>query len=1145
MFLTAIAAFGQAQTEVRVLQPNQVIELKLNGGETHIFEFPMKAGQFAQVEVVQSGIDVAVSLFGADGKLSATLDGKGGRLWRETVSCLAEAKGNCRVEVVANQKDAPAGSYTIKLTEPRKAAPQDRDRLLAERALDEGRQFYETRQYDKALAKYEAAAALWQKIGDKYWETISLFSISLSKGGLSKYSEAVTGLENALSVLREYKDRVGESKVTNALGYAFAALNRYEKALDYFEQTSAILREIKDRHGERNMLKNLGDAYSNFGQYEKARGYYEQILTINREIKDRNGEGETLGFLGNIYEILSQYEKARDYYERSLAIFREIKNRQGESSSLLGLGNVYYIFGQHEKARDVYEQSLIIKREIKDRRGEGETLISLGAIHDSLGQYEKARDVYEQSLIIKREIKDRNGEGAALNNLGSAYNNLGQYEKARVFYEQALTIFRETKFRNGEGVTLIGLGLISYNLGQYEKARVFYEQALAIKREIKDRNGEGAALANLGTAYHSLEQNKRALDYFEQALAIFRETKDRKGEGIALNGLAILYNSLGQNEKARDYYGQSLAIFREIKYPLGEGESLYNLMLIQEKPGGNQLSILYGKQSINVFQEIRGNIKGLDKESQKSFLQIHEKTYRTLADLLIAEGRFPEAQAVLDLLKEEEFGQLARRSGEPLFVLPYSRAEEEALKVIERLAAAGRELGDLRAKGDKLTANERKRFDQLEQTEIPAANKALRLAIEALAKAAPDVEKVLAARMKDNVQNILPELGAGTVALYTVVGKTKGDEKTNKSENEKTSEKINVGWILLVTPEFRKAYPIDVKDLEKTVFDFRSVLLDSDSNPQALAGELYKKLFLQTSDKQKQTLAADLEIYLGKHKNKTLMWSLDGVLRYVPMAALHDGKSYLVEKYRNVVFNTASLGSLKDAVKPNWEVVGLGVSEKKTVKTADGRTIDFAALEDAERELRSLIKEKDPKDTDGILPGTIKLNKDFGKQALFEGARTDAPVIHIASHFSFNPAREEASFLLLGDGGQLEMIEFQDYPNLFQNVDLLSLSACDTATGGSRNETNGKEVEGFAYVAQTLGAKSVMASLWRVSDEGTRELMLKFYEIRKANPKMSKGEALRQAQLALLKGAAGKPTAEKSYAHPYFWSPFILIGNWQ
>ncbi|HSK71962.1 MAG TPA: CHAT domain-containing protein, partial [Pyrinomonadaceae bacterium] len=150
-----------------------------------------------------------------------------------------------------------------------------------------------------------------------------------------------------------------------------------------------------------------------------------------------------------------------------------------------------------------------------------------------------------------------------------------------------------------------------------------------------------------------------------------------------------------------------------------------------------------------------------------------------------------------------------------------------------------------------------------------------------------------------------------------------------------------------------------------------------------------------------------------------------------------------------------------------------------------------------------------------------------------------------ASHFSFNSAREEASFLLLGDGGQLEMKEFQDYPNLFQGVDLLSLAACDTAIGGSSNETNGKEIEGFAYVAQSLGAKSVIASLWKVDDEGTRELMLEFYEIHLKNPQLPKGEALRQAQLALLKGSSDKPNAEKPYAHPYFWSPFILIGNWK
>jgi CHAT domain-containing protein len=553
---------------------------------------------------------------------------------------------------------------------------------------------------------------------------------------------------------------------------------------------------------------------------------------------------------------------------------------------------------------------------------------------------------------------------------------------------------------------------------------------------------------------------------------------------------------------------------------------------------------------------------------------------------------------VLDLLKEEEFKKIAKRSGETIFTLPYSRAEEEAIKIVDQLAALGGELSDLKAKPkDALTAEETARLNYIEQTKIPAANKALRLATEALAKVAPDVKDALDARMKDNIQAILPALGKGVVALYTVVGKTSVDENAedktasnnsvNKTDDKTASNKINIGWILLVTPEFRKAYPIDTKDLEQTVFKFREALRSPAYDAQPLAQELYKKLFLQTSDKQKTTLAADLETYLGKEKDKTLMWSLDGVLRYIPMAALHDGKGYLVEKYRNVVFNTASLGSLKDAVKPNWEVVGLGVSTEGTVKAYDGRMLRFSALQGSEGELNSIVKEKNrAADAEGIFPGTLKINNEFTKEALFEGARTGMPVIHISSHFWFNPAQEETSFLLLGNGGRLEITEFQDYPNLFTNVDFLSLSACDTATGGSTNnsnaavtgkaeneqnarESNGKEIEGFAYVAQTLGAKSVMASLWQVSDQGTKELMLKFYQIKKEQPQLPKGEALRQAQLSLLRGtyqgqASGeqrqlelvevkgsetlkpfKKDEKAPFAHPYYWSSFILIGNWR
>jgi CHAT domain-containing protein len=844
----------------------------------------------------------------------------------------------------------------------------------------------------------------------------------------------------------------------------------------------------------------------------------------------------------------------------------------------------------YRAAREKFLAASRLYREISDKRGEAESVGSAGLLSDYLGEKRTALKYYSQALRLDQAVS---GKSQAVSNIS----------------KEAAALFDKSK----EAAALFDIGELYYTLGEKQKALEYFNQSARLDRAVGGKSEEAHSLRNIGNIYSNSGENQKALAFYNKSLRLRRAINDKPSEAQMLNVIGSLYYyHFGDKQKALEYYNKSLWLARAISFKEEEAGILSNLMILYNSPDTARLAIVFGKQAVNIHQQTRSDFKGLSKSFQQSYLEIVEGTYRRLAEILIEQGRLPEAQAVLDLLKEEEFKQIARRSGEPLFTLPYNRTEEEAIKIVDRLASLGRELSDLKAKSkDSLTAGETKRLSDIESVEIPAANKALRQAIEALSTVAPDAKNALDLKMKDNIQNILPALGKGVVALYTVIGKTTDDEDSgvkannnaqaksvnstalnktdNKTDNNKTSNrKINVGWILLVTPEFRKAYPIDTRDLEQTVFKFREALSSPLYDPQPVAQELYKKLFLQTSAKQKTTLAADLETYLGKQKDKTLMWNLDGVLRYVPMAALHDGKGYLVEKYRNVVFNTASLGSLKDLPKPNWEVVGLGVSTKATVKAYDGRTVNFWALKDSESELNAIIKEKNrTADVDGLFPGTLKINNDFTKEALFEGARTGMPVMHISTHFWFNPAQEDTSFLLLGNGGRLQITEFQDYPQLFSNVDFLSLSACDTATGGNANntsvtgkadteqkarESNGKEIEGLAYVAQTLGAKSVMASLWQVSDTGTKELMLKFYQIRKEQPELPKGEALRQAQLSLLHrtnkvqavegGAKGidleveeknaveglkpfKKDGKIPLSHPYYWSSFILIGNWR
>jgi CHAT domain-containing protein len=286
------------------------------------------------------------------------------------------------------------------------------------------------------------------------------------------------------------------------------------------------------------------------------------------------------------------------------------------------------------------------------------------------------------------------------------------------------------------------------------------------------------------------------------------------------------------------------------------------------------------------------------------------------------------------------------------------------------------------------------------------------------------------------------------------------------------------------------------------------------------------------------------------------MWSLDGTLRYVPMSALYDGERYMVERFRNVVFTPASNSRLKDQPSAKWSGLGLGVSKAQS---------GFSALPGVPEELRGIISEQPD---GGTLAGKVILDDEFTEETFRAALRQRFPVVHIASHFAVQPGNETDSFLLLGDGGRLSLAKIKNAVNLFGGVELLTLSACDTATGGTG--TDGKEVESFAVLAQRQGAKAVLASLWPVADASTKQLMQSFYRIRNSQPGMPKAEALRRAQVSLLRGEAGElvggierrglltTSAQRSgdasaasgagkttFSHPFFWAPFILIGNWR
>ncbi|MDR1313241.1 MAG: CHAT domain-containing protein [Deltaproteobacteria bacterium] len=337
--------------------------------------------------------------------------------------------------------------------------------------------------------------------------------------------------------------------------------------------------------------------------------------------------------------------------------------------------------------------------------------------------------------------------------------------------------------------------------------------------------------------------------------------------------------------------------------------------------------------------------------------------------------------------------------------------------------------------------------------------------------------------------------------------------------------------------------------------EFRSVLQDRRKDPRPAGKRLY------------DALIRPLEGDLGK-PGALLMLSLDGALRYVPAAALWDGNGWLAESRPTVIFTRATAAARDTAA--GAPAGGVRARAMGVTRAWPG----FPALPGVAAEIEAVVGGKadgsgtggrEVKPAGGVLVGESYLDEAFDRAALASSLASDAPVVHVASHFSLDPTSLEGTALLLGDGGRLSLGEMRSSGDFdFRGLDLLALSACDTGSGARRGET-GKEVESLGELLQRAGASAVLATLLPVDDMSAPELVREFYRLRYVEGR-DKASALQGAQLKVMRdlgadtapargtavggraGAAAEsaPAWEgKGFSHPYYWSPFVVMGDWR
>jgi len=1067
-----------------------------------------------------------------------------------------------------------------------------------------GRTYTTMLAFDKAEADETQALTLDHAAKDGHAEGYDLYNLGEIRTAQKRPSDAEIYYRGALDLFLKAQDVDFTVYTLNKIGAARWDQHKYKDAQTAYLAVAAVCEKLTRPLDAGVAFENVGNLYMAQQDWGHAKGSYLRAKAIFKTAKSVDDEAESTKLLADALIALARFPEAIDTYTEARKLNAACGDTAGEIECLLGVAGTYSGMTQTRMAIPL-EIDLIAKARTMNRpdllaRGltfyaqdlicsgkSQEAFANLDEAHaiavanpdyaymlsgidqnygmacEELNRYSEAVNYFHKAYADAGKIKDANSQGRVLICLGYVFERINQHHLAIDTQHQAIALLTKTK--DPEAVAIAQLNIaFSYNaLGRYKDGIALFQTALKTTKRSGVDDDSGRCLAYISEGYYHLGDNKKALAYLNRAMPYVVKVDDKELLAMVNVDLGIVNLGLGQFDKANRQFQSAVILAHRIGSREREASALSGLMKVASQQKRTTAAVFFGKQAVSCYQQIRGNIVNLGNKSQSSYLIAHADTYRTLAEMLISMGRLPEAQQILNMLKVDEFKDFVRRdaadASAPDAAVDYRSNETDWRKrydkIADQITALGVRFEELQAR-KRAAAEGAGTFTAADDADLKSTGNDLDVASQAFNDAIEEItnESNLTVAQNRTLGNLedttalagaLKKMGPGTVALYTII------------EPDKYR-------VLVITSQTQKAeqYVIPATEINAKVLQFRDLLQNPKLDPRPLAKELY------------DILIGPIEKDLAGAKAKVLMWSLDGTLRYLPIAALYDGSHYLVERYGLSVFTPASMTRLGDAPQAKWTGLGLGVSKPHAVTDPTTKQVlNFNPLPGARAELAEVMGATST--TNRIMPGMVLLDEAFTRDTMVDTLRGgNYAVVHIASHFAFRPGHDSDSFLLLGDGSRLTLADFKTLRNIFQGTDLLTLSACQTAVGDVG--ADGKEVEGLGVEAQRQGAEAVMASLWSVDDNSTQMLMQDFYHIRETVTGVSKAESLRQAQLMLIHGSPTSapavpitPTAHRGteradedpaqnvpalpfkknpkapYAHPYYWAPFILIGNWK
>lgn len=966
-----------------------------------------------------------------------------------------------------------------------------------------------------------------------------------------KLAFAITVLPSALAAqdaLRSAQDLLATARQTYTQDGPKAALPQFNEALQIF-------RASKDRHGEAVTLGYIANCYRKLEDLDKALELAQQALHMKEAMGDRDEIGKTHNQLGLIYWERADYPAAIEQLQQAIETGSSVNDKELEGSARNNLGLVFDERGDYKHSLEQYQRALELHRATHFERGQGDTLGNIGGVYLLLGKFREALPYYQQALAISERLGLKPASSDDLGNIALCLAGTGDIDGALQSFDRALAVAHDTgltkeeaDWRKGKGTTLVGLGRFDGALREYAAAEEVYgraglkrelvealidtgyvyellgdgvsaesrfQHALQLAKEIDNASGETAGLIALGDLERRRKKYDAAETYFQQALerartggdegttidATIRRAMndiDRKRYDLALENasaasqraegignrpamalaryvLGEARRSKGQLAAALEQYSAAQAIQEQLRDPELGWRIQYGRGLVFATQAKTDDAIAAYKAAIRIIEDTRSGIS--EERYRAGYIEDRYQVYVALVELLLKLHKPSDAFLYSEKLRARAyFDQLG---------LDDPRVSDTGSQ--QRIRELGEQIRSLRRTLEKEYAapqkERREQALQLFSTELTQAEREYAAVLDDSGSSL--VRSKSAAETIPSVAEIQHRIPPDAALMEYVVGK----------------QSLS---ILLVTSTSVVGFPVPVtfESLSSRTELLRDLIAERRAEWAEPASGLRKLVFDPLESAGYLT---------GVRK---ILIVPDSVLNYVPFAALPLGKQQFLGDQFTITYLPTAAALGRDSRRNGRKLLAMAPSD--------------AHLPNATAEVRGIGK---------IFGADSRVI--VGKEAtktLFKEIAGNYDYLHLATHGSLNRNAPSLSALELEpDGHNDGRLELYEIAGMKLHARLITLSACETGLGtGYFTETpGGDEFVGLTRAFLSAGGQNVLASLWAVNDQSSRDLMVRFYR----HLTVSTGaEALAKAQQELRR-------SDVRYSHPYYWAAFVMSGS--